>query len=441
MKYKELLQKRADLVAKGRGILDKAATEKRSITDEERDAHKAIMADVESVTADIELEEQQQRLEAAVAVVDTSNTMTDAERAVLTSATVRERVEDDPKRGFKTPREYMLSVMNSERQNTLDPRLKPLIIRAAAGSDEQTGINDPFGGYAVPVAFSPSLLEITPEGDFIAGRTTMVPMTTPRVEFPARVDKDHTSSVSGGLTVTRRPETVALTSSRTQLEKVALQATSQFGLAFATEEILTDSAISFIAMLERGFDQEFASAHIQEMLNGTGNGEPEGVNTCPALITQAKEGGQGADTIVFDNITKMRARVWGYGAAIWVANHNIYPQLAKLSLAVGTGGSAVWQPSLIPDRPDMILGRPVFFTEYANTLGDAGDLLCLNLSQYLEGLLQGMQGAESMHVRFVNHERTFKFWHRNDGRSWWRAVLTPKNGSTLSPFVRLAARA
>jgi len=52
-----------------------------------------------------------------------------------------------------------------------------------------------------------------------------------------------------------------------------------------------------------------------------------------------------------------------------------------------------------------------------------------------------MSNAESVHVRFLNHERTFKFWMENDGRCWWRSAMTPKrSASTLSPFVTLATR-
>ena len=45
-------------------------------------------------------------------------------------------------------------------------------------------------------------------------------------------------------------------------------------------------------------------------------------------------------------------------------------------------------------------------------------------------------------MRFLNHERTFKFWLENDGQSWWRSPLTPKESSeTLSPIVVLQERA
>src|SRR5690606_34274109 len=131
----------------------------------------------------------------------------------------------------------------------------------------------------------------------------------------------------------------------------------------------------------------------------------------------------------------------GYGNAIWLANHDTLPQLMLMNQAIGTGGAVVWQPSAREGEPELLLGRPIVFTEFTKTIGDAGDIVLGNWSQYLEGTLTPMQQAESMHVRFENHERTFKFWVENDGRCWWRSPLTPKNSAaTLSPFVTLAAR-
>jgi hypothetical protein len=85
-------------------------------------------------------------------------------------------------------------------------------------------------------------------------------------------------------------------------------------------------------------------------------------------------------------------------------------------------------------------GRPLFFTEFAKTLGTEGDLMLIVPSEYLEGTYQTEQYAESIHVRFAAAERGFRFYRRNDGQWWWRSALTPKNGSTLSPVVTLATR-
>lgn len=353
----------------------------------------------------------------------------------------RECFEDDPNKGFKSHREFLLSVMDAGRNygQTDDKRLKFL---ATAGSDEQSSISDPYGGFLVPQGFSPDVMSVMAEADPIAAYTTKIPMTNAVVPINARVDKNHTSSVSGGLTVGRRAETQAATSSRMAFEQVTLNAQSLFGIAYASEELLARSPISFVAVLEAGFKDEFPAKLIDERLNGTGVGQFEGVINAPATVSVAKETGQAAATVMYENIIKMRSRCWGYNKAIWLYNQDCLPQLMTMVQVVGTGGVPVWQTSAREGEPDLLLGRPAFPTEYTQTLGTVGDIVLGNWSQYLEGTLQPMQSAESMHVRFENHERTFKFWLENDGRCWWRSALTPKRSSTtLSPFVTLATRA
>ena len=342
--------------------------------------------------------------------------------------------------GFKTEREFLLAVMEAGR-GKFDKRLESLKVKTA-GSDEASTASDPYGGFLVPSGFVPQPLQIDPEADPMGAMTRKIPMGNPIVKIPARVDKDHTSSVSGGLVVTRRAETLEGTSSRIKYEQVTLEAHSLFGLSYASEELLTDSPISFAALLQAGFSDQFISHIIDERLNGTGVGEYLGVMNSPCLVSVAKVTGQAADTIVYDNVLAMRARCWGYGKAIWLANHDCAEELMKLNQQVGTGGVVVWQPSAREDHPDVLLGRPLVFTEYCKTLGDQGDIVLGNWGEYLEGQYQSQMSDESVHVRFVNHERTFKFWLRNAGAPWWRSALTPKRSTrTLSPFVTLDARA
>jgi len=349
------------------------------------------------------------------------------------------RVADDPARGFKSPREYLTAVMNAS-YGRVDPRLSPL--RATAGSDEHSTFDDSRGGFLVPEAYSPNVMSVSAEADPIGAATMKVPMGSPTVNIPARVDKNHSTSVSGGLTVSRRSEAVAASPSRMELERVKLEAAGLFGLTYATEELMTDSPQTLMAIIAAGFNDEFTAKLIDERLNGLGTGgQYLGVLNAPCLVTVAKETGQQADTIEYNNILKMRARCWGYERAIWLANHDTIPQLALLNQSVGTGGVPMWQPTAREDIPSILFGRPIVFTEFCKTIGDVGDIVLGNWSQFLEGTYQPLQSAESMHVRFVEHERAFKFWTRNAGAPWWRSALTPRNStSTLSPFVTLAAR-
>jgi HK97 family phage major capsid protein len=390
--------------------------------------------------------------------------------------TVEANHEKDKKRhGFRSHRDFLMSVMANcglrDRSQVSDERLKPLAVfdkedkqaggelaymlphaftppsvRATAGSDEQGEYDDRYGGFAVSTTRLPGVLEVGFEGDPTIGLTQPIPMQSPSVEIMARVDKDHRTSVSGGFTVTRKPETVAATSSRAQLEMVTMKASSLFGLGYASEELLTDSPMSFVAIIETGFRTQFGAHMLNEKLRGKGGNEYLGVLSALAgsglgpTISIAKEAGQVADTIVANNVLKARARVWGYDQAIWIANHDTFPQLATMSIGVGTAGVLIYSQGN-SDRPSTLLGRPIIFSEYASKLGDQGDIGCYNFSQFLDGLYQPLQSAESVHVRFVNHERTFKLWLRNAGAPWWREALTPaKSSDTLSPFVVVDAR-
>lgn len=390
--------------------------------------------------------------------------------AQITNVTgLRPRAEEDPRKGFQNPRDFILATIDNsglrDRAEVEDERLQPLAVvdkedktsrgelafvlpraftprslLATVGSDEQSTFNDTYGGFSVPVTRAPGLLQVGFEGDPTAGMTQAIPMASPSVEILARTDGDHTTSVSGGFTVARRAESAATDPSRTALEKITLKAATLMGLAYETEELLTDSAISFAAIVDAGFRSQMGAAILNEKIRGLGGNEYLGVLNSPAAITVSKETSQAADTINFANTSKMISRCWGLDQAVWLANHDTRPQLMTISLAIGTAGVAMYQPSPMAGVPDRLHGRPIFYSEYASTVGDLGDIMLVNWSQFLEGIYQPIQSAESVHVRFVNHERTFKIWTRNCGAPWWRAPLTPHKGATLSPIVILQAR-
>ena len=428
-----------------------------SMTPAQTAEHDRLVGEQRTLTRKIERERARQKANARQAAGARRTSRDGAGSGVRDVADPRVRVKDTDYSairdgrgrrtwGFTSHREFLLSVMAAGSGRT-DPRLDRLYSpgaggrQATVGSDEQRGNYDSAGGFLVPETFSPDFMLLEPENDPMAPYVTRLPMATPIVRIPARTDKDHSTSVSGGLTVTRRPETVAGTASTMTTERVTLEAHSLFGLAYTTEELLNDSVVSFIALLEKGFSDQFTYQLISERISGTGVGEFEGILNTPCLVSVAKETGQAASTIVYENVLNMAARCWRYDQAVWIANHNTLPQLGLLNQQVGTAGTGmIWQASAREGAPNVLLGRPIFFSEYPKTLGTQGDIILANWGEFLEGTYQPMQSAESIHVRFTNHERAFKFWLRNAGRWWWKTALTPKNGSTLSPAVVLDTR-
>ena len=436
MKVSEMKNKMSVLHAEAQAIFDTADKENREMTAEEQQKFTANLSEVEKMKARIEQQEKLDQVNGELESIDPPKSKPDG---TMTDIKVgKELIADDPKKGFKSPRHFLQSVMEAYQKPGRKLSAGLQILRCTAGTDEQGSYSDPYGGFLVPEAFSPNLLTVPSEDDPTAGKTTNVPMETTVINIPARVDKNHTTSVSGGLTVSRSAETASKSASKMETEKIRLEAYSLFGFAYATEEILTDSPISFSALIAKGFNDEFKSNMLNERLNGTGTGEFLGVNKSPALIVVAKETSQTADTIVYANIVKMRSRSWRYGNSLWMANHDTIPQLMTMK---DDEGHLIWNQSARDDGPTLLLGRPIFFTEYMETVGDQGDIGLYDFSQFLEGTYQPMQSAESIHVRFLNHERAFKFWLRNAGAPWWRSALTPKKSTnTLSPFITLAAR-
>jgi HK97 family phage major capsid protein len=234
-----------------------------------------------------------------------------------------------------------------------------------------------------------------------------------------------------------------------ETELIELQATALMGVSYATEEILRDSAISIGALLEAGFREEFGSKIMQERLTGTGAGQFLGILNSPALVSVAKETVpvvQAADTVVWENIVKMWNRLWAKSRpnAAWYIHQDVLPQLQTMGMTIGVGGVPVYLPATgAAGSPySTLMGRPVIEIEQADTVGDQGDVMLLDLTQYLMIDKGGMEAASSIHVRFLYGENTFRFILRTDGQPIWNSPLTLFNSSTtVSPFVVLDARA
>jgi HK97 family phage major capsid protein len=89
-----------------------------------------------------------------------------------------------------------------------------------------------------------------------------------------------------------------------------------------------------------------------------------------------------------------------------------------------------------------ILGIEVLFTEKVPTLGDEGDIVLADFSQYVVGMRKEVTLDKSGHFGFDKDETYFRSILRADGMGRWSGPMKPRNGpNTLSWCVTLAARA
>jgi HK97 family phage major capsid protein len=376
-------------------------------------------------------------------VSNIENKINEVEANLNRISKVKDLTDKDPKRGFSNHIEFFKSVIDASQMTFENMPENMKRIFNTVGSDEARISSNPAGGFLIPPTFLTELLKTdSSELQVNSGAfTRKIPMNSQIVYLNARVDKNHTNSVSGGFRVYRRSETSTVEASKSDYEQIKLEAKSLMGIGYASEEILATSPVSFAALIQDGFGDELISKLNYERLWGTGIGEYLGIYKSDAKIEIAKESNQTADTIVGSNILKMRSRAYRYGQCVWMANQDTLLQLMSTHIAGTNGDVFLFAPGNGVDKPDTLLGRPILLDENCATLGDAGDIALVNWNEYLEGTRGGMNFMDSIHVRFVYNERAFRFTAANDGAPWWSSALKPKNSaSTLSPFVTLAAR-
>ena len=303
------------------------------------------------------------------------------------------------------------------------------------------------GGFLVPETLRAELLSVMLETAIIRPRARVVPMETLRVPFPMIDSTSNVSSVFGGIAAAWTEEAGALVESQATFGRVVLEAKKLTCFANVPNELLSDSLMSFQAFIDQAFPEALAFFEDEAFINGSGVDMPLGFLNGPAVVQVAKESGQAAASIVWENIVKMYARMLptSLSRAVWLASIDTFPQLATMALSVGTGGGPVWIGG--PNQPGesappvTILGRPVIFTEKLNTVGTAGDIAFADLGYYLIGDRQALEASSSPHYRFANNQTSYRFIERVDGRPWLQSAITPNNGgAALSPFVTLATR-
>jgi HK97 family phage major capsid protein len=439
MDPKKMREKRNELTVKAREIMTLAETENREMTTTEGMAFEDYMSQVDELSTKITRAERLYNAETETGLPTQPPTRID----VGTPAEQRAATNGEPKR-FASFGEQMQAVMRA----AIDPRNTDMRLSTRAVSGMSEGVPSD-GGFLVQTDFSTELLKRAYETGQCASRCRRVGVkaTANGLKINA-VDEISRADGSrwGGVRAYWTAEAGDKTLSAPHFRQVELSLKKLTGLAYATDELLDDSqALEDILMT--AFSEEFGFRLDDAIINGDGVGKPLGILASPSLVSITKEAGQVADSLYPENIIKMWSRCYSRSRlnSVWFINQDIEPQLFTLAIAVGTGGGTVYMPpgGLSAQPYGTLFGRPVIPIEQCQTLGDKGDIILTDLSQYILIDKGGIQSASSIHVRFVNDESVFRFVYRVDGQPIWHSALTPFTGSanTVSPFVTLDARA
>lgn len=439
--WQQLQERRAAMYAEQDTILAAVEEAGGEYTDEQRARMAELNTSVQTITQDIEMSHAAARRAAGLPPEQPP-------APAPGSGSGQENLPDH----WRSFGDFLQAVAEAGRpEGIVDERLR---IDAAA-SGMSAGVSSD-GGFLIRTDWSDRLLQSAREASQLVplcdGPYTMGPgfdsIELPYIDETSRA----TGSRWGGVQVYRAAEAAAVSASMTTLGLMKVTLEELRGLAYATDRLLKNAPM-LEGIVTNAFASEFAFTLDNEIIRGSGAGECLGIlNSGDAdtgagqLITVAKETGQDAASVTSKNLSQMWARVRAKyrGNVVWLHNQELETTLDELALIVG---ATALQPRTVTYGPDGVMrikGRPVLSIEQASAAGTVGDIMAVDLNQYLLIDQGGLEAASSMHVRFINHEQTFRFSYMINGRPKPAVAVQPFKGAAnkkLGPFVTLAARA
>ena len=353
------------------------------------------------------------------------------------------RVTSTDDGGFSGIGEIMSALFKKSRGEGYDERLKPLQIKAAT----QIGTTIPSeGGFMIPTMFVERALNENLQDTVLLQNCDRQLMNVNDMDVPAFKDDDHSATAPFGITWGQIAEGAAFgTTQGTPFRSMHLSAKKSGALFAVNNEWLADSSTGVRQRLENIWMASLRW-YVENMLwAGTGAGECLGALNGGGNVSIPIESGQADNSLVVENIVNMWARLrpGSHNRAIWACNATCFPNLATLSLSVGTGGGSVGilQNLSIAGAPATgIFGRPLYMSEHLPSIGNAGDIVLLDPTLYLLGDRQQVTLDVSPHLKFDYDQTVFRASCRVDAQPVYSSPLTPKNGDTCGWLVQIADR-
>ncbi|HEX2826061.1 MAG TPA: phage major capsid protein [Burkholderiales bacterium] len=453
----ELQQRMIDLRDEAQGIDARSRVENREPNAEEQQRINEIFAEFESVEARVDMAQRRSPVSAGTSMTTRRVEANGFQRQVPEDHTTRAqqaRQQREPRAsvpasprstsagsgGFRDEAEFFMCVMRASAQGG---RVDPRLVANAPTTYGQEGVGAD-GGFAVPPDFRENIVQKVMGEDSLLSRTDQMTTSSNAITVPA--DQTTPWQETGGIQAYWESEAGQKQQSKPSLSGLTVKANKIIALVPLTDELLED-APAMASYVNRKAPEKIDYKVNAAIIAGTGVGMPMGILNSPGTVTVAAESGQVADSIVYDNIVNMYGRLPAQSKrrAVWLANADIETQLMKMKFP---GSDANPVPVYLPPGGlsaspyGTLLGRPIITSEAMPALGDAGDLVLADLSQYLSVVKAGgIRQDVSIHVFFDYDVTAFRFVLRVGGQPWWNAPIERTNGqASRAFFVKLGAR-
>jgi len=295
------------------------------------------------------------------------------------------------------------------------------------------------GGFLVPDQFINEVLRVELENTVVRGNgARVINMASAIMKIPAlNMTSNASGSMFGGIQAYWNGEGATKTASAPKFQQLQLEAKKLIGYVESSDELIDDSIVSLGQLLANTFAETIAFEEDVAFLTGDGINKPLGITNAGATVTVGRTT---TGSVVTSDLVNMLARFYRRGGSpVWIVNQSVLPDIYKLkdennNFILLPGSNA----SIANALPATIYGIPVVISEKISAKGTAGDVLLADMRYYLIGDRQRLTIDESIHARFQNDEKAWRFVQRVDGQCWLQSAITPRaGGSTISPFVKL----
>lgn len=405
MNLKAIYERKRDAYAKWRGIMDAATKEDRPLSAEEQATIDECERVIDECNQQIEAHEKTEAAKARLMKVGEELAATppmQLQQELNTPAPVdrrslREKLQDLTESGLS--RREAVAVIAKQRDEAASKAFRQFLLNGTMQSQAALQKDDDAaGGFLLaPEQFVAQLIKDMDNMVWFRQFATVIPVVGAQ-----------------GIGVPTLAADMGDTTWTTELQTGAFDTTMSFGKRSLTphplarkilvsKELLRSAALSVESIVRERLAYKFATVEETAYMTGSGAAQPLGVFTASALgISTSRDVSTDNTSTAFTvdgliNAKYSLSTPWlGSSNLRWIFHRDAVKMARKLKDGDGT---YVWQPGMVADRPDTILGVPVLVSEYApNTftasqyVGLIGDLsyywIAENMSVEIQRLVE-----------------------------------------------------
>ena len=322
----ELREKRANAWEAAKAFLDSRRSDKGILSAEDDATYTKMEQEITDLGKEIARQERQEALEAE---------LSKPTAAPLTGKPLGGSVDE---RTGRATDEYRSNFWNLMRTKSPMPQVVDAL---RIGSDTE-------GGYLVPDEYERTLVEALQEENIFRSLAHIIRTASGERKIPVVSSKGTASWIEEGGAFPESDDTFG---------QVTIGAYKLGTTIKISEELLNDSVFDLESYIAREFARRIGTKEEEAFFTGDGSGKPLGVladkGGAEIGVTAASATAITSDELLdlyYSLLSPYRKK------AVWVVNDSTIKAIRKLK---DNNGQYLWQPGLIANAPDTILGRPV----------------------------------------------------------------------------------